>query len=249
MCKDHLREFLFMSLIAFQFQPMKIFINDIPVYILSRKKINLKRVYGLVVRESENIVPDSLVDDVLIMNTSFEQIDKLLKLMTDKKLKRVHSIFISSRRKKELVEYLKSKFKVVKAAGGIVEKDNKFLLIYRKKKWDLPKGKLDKGETIDECAIREVEEETGVKVRIEHEVESVWHTYIQNRKYILKKTHWYAMVCISDKKMGPQLEEGIKKVKWMTLEETRNALKDSYRSIRYVMQEYLKMSDKTEAEL
>ena len=73
---------------------MKIFINDIPVYILSEKNINHKRIYGLVVRESENIVPESLVDDVLIMNASHEQIDKLLKLMTDKKLRKVHSIFI-----------------------------------------------------------------------------------------------------------------------------------------------------------
>ena len=72
---------------------MKIFINDIPVYILSEDKINHKRVYGVVVREYENIVPNSLADDVLIMNASNEQIDKLLKLMTDKKLRKVHSIF------------------------------------------------------------------------------------------------------------------------------------------------------------
>ncbi|MEQ9404445.1 MAG: NUDIX hydrolase [Cyclobacteriaceae bacterium] len=222
---------------------MKIFINDIPVYILSEKRINHKRIYGLVIREFENIVPDSLVDDVLIMNASFEQIDKLLKLMTDKKLKDVHSIFISSRKKDELVDYLKSKFKVVKAAGGVVEKDGKLLLIYRKKKWDLPKGKLDKDETIEECAVREVQEETGVQVMIEKKIESVWHTYIQNRKYVLKKTHWYAMKCINDKDMMPQANEGIKKVEWMDMEEVRNSLKDSYRSIRYVVQEYTKTTD------
>ncbi len=220
---------------------MKIFINDIPVYILSEKRINHKRVYGLVVREFETIVPDVLVDDVLIMNASFEQIDKLLKLMTVKKLRKVHSIFISSRQKQELIDYLKSKFKVIKAAGGIVEKDGKLLLIYRKKKWDLPKGKLDKGENIEDCAVREVEEETGVKVKIDHKLEAVWHTYISNKKYILKKTYWYAMTCKSDKKMAPQLDEGIKKVEWMDLEQVRVALHDSYRSIRYIMQEYTKL--------
>ena len=190
---------------------MKIFINDIPVYILTEKRINYKRVYGLIVREFEDIIPDSLVDDVLIMNASFKQVDRLLKLMTDKRLKKVHSIFISSREKKELVSYIKKKFKVVKAAGGVVEKNGKYLLIYRKGCWDLPKGKLDKGENLPECAVREVEEETGVKVKIEEKIEPVWHTYIQNKKYILKKTHWYAMQCVSDKKMGPQAEEGIKK--------------------------------------
>lgn len=220
---------------------MKIFINDIPVYILSEDKINMKRAYGLVVREFETIVPEVLVDDVLIMNASFEQIDALLKLMTDKKFKRVHSIFISSREKRKLIDYIKSKFRVIEAAGGVVEKEGELLMIYRRKMWDLPKGKLDKGETIKECAVREVEEETGVKVRIDKKIDAVWHTYISRKKYILKKTYWYAMECLDDKKMAPQKGEGIKKVEWMNLEEVRRALHDSYRSIRYVMQEYTKM--------
>ncbi|MEO9873113.1 NUDIX hydrolase [Ekhidna sp.] len=220
---------------------MKIFINDIPVYILSEKKINMNRAYGLIVREFETIVPEVLVDDVLIMNASFDQVDSLLKLMTDKKLKKVHSIFISSREKRSLINYLKGKFKVIEAGGGIVAKEGKLLMIYRRKVWDIPKGKLDKGENIEECAIREVEEETGVKVKIDHKIDAVWHTYVTKKKYVLKKTHWYAMQCINDSKMAPQKDEGIKKVEWMDLEQVRKALHDSYRSIRYVMQEYTKM--------
>jgi 8-oxo-dGTP pyrophosphatase MutT (NUDIX family) len=220
---------------------MKIFINDIPVYILSEKKVNMNRAYGLIVREFETIVPEVLVDDTLIMNASFDQIDSLLKLMTDKKLKKVHSIFISSREKRALIDYLKSKFKVIEAGGGIVEKEGKLLMIYRRKVWDIPKGKRDKGESLEECAIREVEEETGVKVVIDKEIDAVWHTYTTKKKYILKKTHWYAMHCLDDKNMAPQKGEGIKKVEWMDLEQVRVALHDSYRSIRYVMQEYTKM--------
>lgn len=220
---------------------MKIFINDIPVYILSERKVNMNRAYGLIVREFETIVPEVLVDDSLIMNASFDQIDSLLKLLTDKKLKKVHSIFISSREKRKLIDYLKSKFKVIFAGGGIVKKDGKVLMIYRKKKWDLPKGKLDKGENIEECALREVEEETGVKVALDQEIEAVWHTYTSNKKYVLKKTYWYSMTCQNDAKMAPQKEEGIKKVEWMDMEQVRNALHDSYRSIRYVMQAYTKM--------
>ena len=220
---------------------MKIFINDIPVYILSEKKINMDRAYGIVVREFEDIVPDVLADDVLIMDASFDQIDSLLKLMTDKKLKKVHSIFISSRKKRDLIDYIKSKFKVIEAGGGVVEKEGEILLIYRRKVWDLPKGKLDKGETIKGCAKREVEEETGVKVKIDKKIDAVWHTYVTKKKYVLKKTHWYAMHCVNDKNMAPQKDEGIKKVEWMNLEEVRKALHGSYRSIRYVMQEYTKM--------
>ena len=220
---------------------MKIFINDIPVYILSEKKVNMNRAYGIVVREFEDIVPDVLVDDVLIMDASFDQIDSLLKLMTDKKLKKVHSIFISSKKKRDLINHLKSKFKVIEAGGGVVEKDGEILLIYRRKVWDLPKGKLDKGETIESCAKREVEEETGVKVKIDQKIDSVWHTYVTKKKYVLKKTHWYAMHCVDDKNMAPQKDEGIKKVEWMNMEEVRKALHGSYRSIRYVMQEYIKL--------
>ncbi len=222
---------------------MKIFINDIPVYILSEDKINMDRAYGLVVREFETIVPDVLVDDVLIMNASFDQIDSLLKLMTDKKLKKVHSIFISSRKKRSLINYLKEKFKVVQAGGGVVEKNGKFLMIYRRKVWDLPKGKLDKGESIKHCAKREVTEETGVEVKIDKKIGAVWHTYVSRKKYILKKTHWYSMKCVDDEKMAPQKGEGIKKVEWMDMEEVRNALHGSYRSIRYVMQEYTKLME------
>lgn len=220
---------------------MKIFINDIPVYILSEKKVNMNRAYGLIVREFETIVPEVLVDDSLIMNASFEQVDSLLKLLTDKKLKKVHSIFISSREKRKLIDYIKGKFKVIVAGGGVVKKGGKVLMIFRKKKWDLPKGKLDRGETIEECAVREVEEETGVKVSIDQEIEPVWHTYTSHKKYVLKKTFWYSMDCIDDSNLAPQKEEGIKKAEWMDMEQVRIALHDSYRSIRYVMQAYTKM--------
>ncbi len=220
---------------------MKLFINDIPVYILSKRKINMDRAYGLVVREFETIIPEELVDDVLIMNASYDQVDSLLKLMTDKKFKKVHSIFISTRKKKDLTDYIKNKFKVVEAAGGIVEKDSKLLMIYRRKVWDIPKGKRDKRETNRKCAVREVQEETGVKVKINGKIDAVWHTYIDRKKYILKKTHWYAMSCVSDKEMAPQKAEEIKRVEWMTIEEVRKALHGSFRSIRYVMQEYTKM--------
>ncbi|MFK7951529.1 MAG: NUDIX hydrolase [Ekhidna sp.] len=220
---------------------MKIFINDIPVYILSEKKVNMNRAYGLIVREFETIVPEVLVDDSLIMNASFDQIDCLLKLLTDKKLTKLHSIFISSREKRKLIDYIKSKFKVIEAGGGVVRKGGKILMIYRKKKWDLPKGKLDKGESIEQCALREVEEETGVKVSLDQEIEAVWHTYTTNKKYVLKKTYWYSMSCLDDLNLAPQKEEGIKKAEWMSMEEVRKALHDSYRSIRYVMQAYTKM--------
>lgn len=122
-----------------------------------------------------------------------------------------------------------------------MDKDGKTLLIFRQGKWDLPKGKLDRGEKKKECAVREVEEETGVKVSIDGKIVATWHTYIRNKKYILKKTHWYVMKCLDDRDMAPQEDENIDDVRWMTLTELRVALYGSYRSIRSVVQEYHKL--------
>ena len=106
---------------------------------------------------------------------------------------------------------------------------------------DLEGVREEKGEKKRECAEREVEEETGVKVRIEKKINATWHTYVNKKKYVLKKTHWYVMKCVDDTNMGPQVEEDIDEVRWMTLSELRAALYNSYRSIRVVVQEYHKL--------
>ncbi|MEX0274790.1 MAG: NUDIX hydrolase, partial [Flavobacteriaceae bacterium] len=89
---------------------------------------------------------------------------------------------------KRLVEKFSAVIPLVTAGGGLVRNQKgKVLFIYRNDKWDLPKGKLDKGETIEECAIREVEEETGVKdLRIEHLLKTTYHIFKRNGNYKLK---------------------------------------------------------------
>ncbi len=218
---------------------LKIFINDIPVFLINTSKMEDGQQYDLIIDGTkQKIVPKKLLDDVLIINANPDKVEELLELMTEKKFKNVASITFTSDQKQEMMDYIKSKFKVVEAAGGVVEKDGKNLLIYRQNRWDIPKGKLDKNEKRRGCAIREVQEETGVKVEILYKIGHTWHTYIRNNRYVLKKTHWYAMSCLNDSKMKPQKKEGIEDVKWMTLTEVRASLYDSYRSIRAVMQEY-----------
>ena len=218
---------------------MKIFINDIPVRIIDKSEARDPEEYNLIIDGSrEKIKPKKLIDDVLIKVASPEKVEELLQLMTDNKFKEVDSITFTSSDHKEMIRFIKTKFKVVQAAGGLVDKEGKTLLIYRQGKWDLPKGKLDKKEKKTDCAVREVEEETGVKVALGQKIGTSWHTYMRNKKYVLKKTHWYAMDCLDDSAMGPQAEEGIKDVRWVTLTELRSALYDSYRSIRNVIHEY-----------
>ncbi len=218
---------------------MKIFINDIPVRILNPKNLDESFEFDLIIDGSiSEIKPKNLIDDVLIRNAAPQQVDELLHLMTDNKLKKLDSITFVSEEKRLIIDYIKKKFKVIHAAGGVVDKGGKILLIYRKGRWDIPKGKLEKKEKKRNCAAREVEEETGVKVKIEQKINATWHTYTANKKYVLKKTHWYVMKCLDDSGLAPQAEEGIDEVKWMNLAELRAALYNSYRSIRVVIQEY-----------
>lgn len=218
---------------------MKIFINDIPVNLIKATEKKIKGPYSLILDGREDkITAKKLIDDVLILNASAQKVEELLQLMTDKKLKNLDSITFASDDKKSMVAYIKRKFTIVKAGGGIVEKSGQTLLIYRLGRWDLPKGKLDKGESIKECALREVEEETGVRSELGHKVCHTWHTYTRNKKYVMKKTSWYAMKCIDDSNLQPQRDEGIDEARWMNLSEMREALYGSYRAIRFVIKEY-----------
>jgi ADP-ribose pyrophosphatase YjhB (NUDIX family) len=217
---------------------VKIYLNDIPIRIISMAKLSSPHAFSMIIGPGQSINPKLLIDNVLFKNPTPETVDELLQLMTLKKYKQVTMITFASKDKRGIVDYIKSKFKVVEAGGGIVKKKNEFLMIFRKKKWDLPKGKKDKGEGIEDCATREVLEETGVEATIDWKIATVWHTYMQNQKYILKKTHWYAMSCVDDSNLSPQKGEGIKLVQWMKMEEMQEVLVDSYRSLRYVVQEY-----------
>jgi 8-oxo-dGTP pyrophosphatase MutT (NUDIX family) len=118
--------------------------------------------------------------------------------------------------------------------------------MYRLKKWDLPKGKLDREEKSKEGAVREVEEECNIKVRLEAKVCATWHTYMQNGNRILKRTKWYAMACIDDSQMRPQLEEDIEQLIWVDKEQAKILLADSYQSINYVVDKYYQQKAKTE---
>lgn len=223
---------------------MKLFINDIPILFCNRE--NLKDIiwYATVIDcEYSGVRSASVnyIDDVLIRNAPKEMIKDLFELMTDKKLGKVDSVTVEIRDASKVKKYIKSVFNIVKAAGGVVEKGDDILLIHRLGKWDLPKGKLEKNETAKEGAKREVEEETGVIIELGKKICSTWHTYTRNRKYVLKKTNWYKMKCIDDSYMSPQEEEGIEDVQWMNTDDVRNALYNSYRTIRYVVQEYNKL--------
>jgi 8-oxo-(d)GTP phosphatase len=219
---------------------MNVFINDIPLILKKSKEKIYKHHYDLVLDAEDTFTSKDLVGDVLIRDVDNMLIDRLVRLMEVKKLKKLKSLTLVADKKKQLIEHLKDQFKIIKAAGGLVLKDGKILMIYRMGVWDLPKGKLDKKEKVKLGAVREVEEECNVKVEVIEKLPKTWHSYAFKGKKILKKTSWYLMDCTDDSLMKPQAEEFIEEVRWMTPEEVIEVLPKAYTSISFVIKHYLK---------
>jgi 8-oxo-dGTP pyrophosphatase MutT (NUDIX family) len=129
---------------------------------------------------------------------------------------------------------------IITAAGGLVQnKEGAFLLMYRRGFWDLPKGKLDPGELIPECAVREVQEETGLQtISLGEFICMTTHTYFDTwlQKEVVKQTHWYSMkaTALDTEKLIPQTEEDIEKIEWVLMENLPQYLVQTYPTIRSV---------------
>ncbi len=221
---------------------MKIFINDKPLDLVAASEFLPKKTFECVyVNPSELPATADFHDDVLIKDPSTDIIVQLLFLMRTRKLKHLDSVTLVTNEKKALKKFIKSRFLIIKAAGGVVTSEDKVLFIHRLGKWDLPKGKFEKKESPEACALREVAEECNIRVKLSGPICKTWHTYTQNRKSILKKTYWYSMACLDDSRMKPQVEEGIVDIKWMNHQEAKVALVNSYPSMRYLYKQFLRL--------
>ena len=151
----------------------------------------------------------------------------------------LNSLYFFNTSEKKLYTYFSSLFRIIEAAGGLVKNPKEeWLFIYRNGKWDLPKGKIEKGEGVKKAAIREVEEECGItKLKIRKELPSTYHTYFMEEKPILKRTYWFEMTCSDDSKLIPQIEEGITEVKWLAENKLKKVYANTYESIKEVMKE------------
>ncbi|MFN0253992.1 NUDIX hydrolase [Pedobacter ureilyticus] len=132
---------------------------------------------------------------------------------------------------------IKGDLTLIKAAGGLVANaKGQFLFIFRNKKWDLPKGKVDKGEKVKDAAVREVEEECGVKVDKRNDrICKTYHVYEMGGELILKRTSWYQMTVKGSPKLIPQLEEGITEAVWVAPQEIKAKIKNTYALITDVL--------------
>ena len=134
----------------------------------------------------------------------------------------------------KLLKHLQKKLPVVVAGGGkVFNNEHKILFIQRNGKWDLPKGKQERGEPIEVCAVREVEEETGVTgLEITKFLKKTYHIFKRNGKYKLKITYWFEMTTDYNGPLVAQEEEDITKVKWKSYIKSQKALQKSYANIQ-----------------
>jgi 8-oxo-dGTP pyrophosphatase MutT (NUDIX family) len=152
---------------------------------------------------------------------------------------KISGICITGKFPKKMFAEFSSLFKIQEAAGGRVHNArNQVLLIFRRNRWDLPKGKIDKGETPRKAAIREVEEECGIsQLRITRALPLTYHVFTQMKQNqrILKITHWFEMQCADTRKLVPQTEEDIEIAEWASPRRQKEILPLFYRSLLPVL--------------
>lgn len=148
-------------------------------------------------------------------------------------------VIIEDESQKALMAGLEEIYEPIEAGGGVVfNEDGNVLMIYRRGKWDLPKGKKDDGEEIDYCALREVSEETGLQHLILGEkIGDTYHIYAQNKKNLLKHTTWFKMFGTSNEKLHPQIEENILEARWVTQKNMASILLKSFEAVKEVLEE------------
>jgi len=150
------------------------------------------------------------------------------------------SIIIVGEKIKVLKELFFGEHQILEAAGGLVVNDkSEILFIYRNGFWDLPKGKIEKGEKKKIAAVREVEEECGItNPVIMEKLITTYHTYEMKGENIFKPTYWYAMKYTGDEALIPQTEEGITKVKWVGINNLEEQMNNTFEAIKDVVLKY-----------
>ena len=220
---------------------MKIFIQGIPVNIISVEDLYDPEGFDMLMdgkKLKSSLNFDTLSGKVMIRNAGSTMVDDFLVYLKQSKKNSLDEVTFAAADYRKVILKVKSEYTIIKAAGGLVLKSGKALMIYRLQTWDLPKGKLENGEKPKACAIREVEEECNIEVKMRKKLCHTWHTYKRNGKKILKKTYWYTMYCMDDSNMKPQTSESIEEVRWMDEAEIEKAWKNAYPSIRYVFKQY-----------
>jgi len=178
----------------------------------------MAQIYKIYMNQSALVIADFTPDGFTnIQSIDHQQLD-LEKLFRQSKENKIPvTYFILIKKPSDFFNLIKKRIKVIKAAGGLVKNGRgKFLFIHRLEKWDLPKGKVDEGESMRKAAVREVQEECGIEVDyLGQKITTTYHMYVMKGELVLKKTNWYEMGVNKVPKLKPQLEENISETIWL----------------------------------
>ena len=199
---------------------IKIYLDESPIYITDQLSVELNK--------------KSTEKDVLFINQELSFVVETILKALKKNKKEV--IILLEDIEKAKADFFKN-FTCIEAAGGIVQNENKELLfIFRRGKWDLPKGKLEENETVEICASREIEEETGVKnLILKHKIGETYHIYEENKTMILKTSHWFYFISNGQQHTAAQTEEDISEVKWVQTRNIREPMANTYQNIKDIL--------------
>jgi 8-oxo-dGTP pyrophosphatase MutT (NUDIX family) len=199
----------------------KVFFNDRKVFLTDDFSKHFQIRYGLFYKYRDR-------EDLHELITFYQHLSK------------IDSLYIFHSDVEELRNAFKSCFIPLKAAGGLIRNQkDEFLLIYRRGKWDLPKGKLNNGETFENAALREVEEECGIAgMQIIKPLISTYHTYPYKDGTALKRTSWYEMLYKGSGEPQPQTEEDIEEIRWVSKDKLDYYLKNSFPAVGDVFRYY-----------
>ncbi len=146
---------------------------------------------------------------------------------------------------KAYLKHIIKNITLVQAAGGLVKNEYKqYLFIFRQGRWDIPKGKIEKGEGVKEAAVREVQEECGILIsELGKKINKTYHSYISRGEVVLKKTHWFKMRTEDKSKLKPQKDEGITDARWLNKSEMGIIVENTFPSIMEVLHELNLVTD------
>ncbi|GGI58241.1 NUDIX hydrolase [Winogradskyella haliclonae] len=159
---------------------------------------------------------------------------KVIRMLNRTNLQAVY--LVGKKEEKLLKQFLKKLPNVIAGGGKVYNDEGKVLFIYRNDKWDLPKGKVEGKESIEETSIREVEEETGVDgLKITKALQTTYHIFKRRGRYRIKITYWFEMKTNYSGELIPQEKEGITKVKWLGKKKIKKAMTNSYANIKLLV--------------
>lgn len=192
----------------------KVFFNNRVVFISAEREMLADKKKGLVYHY-----------------TDYEELTEVISSFSN--MKKVKELTIMHENLETIWEDFTSYFKFIEAAGGVVfNTKDELLIINRHDKFDLPKGKIEKNESFEQAAIREVMEECGIEdLKITGKITNTYHMYLLKEEPVLKCTHWYSILHKGKKMPVPQTKENIVEAKWIKKEDVNLVVSDTYLSI------------------